>query len=66
VLHYLSEAIVDALADLTAAAATLGSSLHPRTAGHLAKLVRIMNTYFSNLMGTTRVPAISNGRWQTT
>ena len=44
------EPIADALADLTAAAATLGSSLRPRTAGHLAKLVRIMNTYYSNLI----------------
>ena len=45
-----SEAIADALAELTAAAATLGSALHPRTAGHLAELVRIMNTYYSNLI----------------
>jgi Fic family protein len=45
-----SEPIADALADLTAAAATLGSSLHPRTAGHLAELVRIIDTYYSNLI----------------
>ncbi len=45
-----SEATADALAELTAAAATLGSALHPRTAGHLAELVRIMNTYYSNLI----------------
>lgn len=45
-----SEPIADVLADLTAAAATLGSSLHPQTAGHLAELVRIMNTYYSNLI----------------
>lgn len=45
-----SEPIADVLADLTAAAATLGSALHPRTAGHLAALVRIMNTYYSNLI----------------
>ena len=44
------EAILDVLADLTAAAATLGVALHPRTAGHLADLVRIMNTYYSNLI----------------
>ena len=45
-----SEPIADVLADLTAAAATLGSALHPRTAGHLAALVRIMNTYYSNVI----------------
>jgi Fic family protein len=45
-----SEPVADALAELTAAAATLGSALHPRTAGHLAELVRIMNTYYSNLI----------------
>ena len=45
-----SEPIADVLAELTTAAATLGSALHPRTAGHLAELVRIMNTYYSNLI----------------
>jgi len=45
-----SEPIADAMADLTSAAATLGSALQPRTAGHLAELVRIMNTYYSNLI----------------
>ena len=42
-------AIADAVAELAASAATLGKALHPRTAGNLADLVRIMNTYYSNL-----------------
>jgi Fic family protein len=42
--------IADAIAELTASAATLGKALHPRTAGNLADLVRIMNTYYSNLI----------------
>ena len=42
--------IADAIAELAAAAATLGKALHPRTAAHLADLVRIMNTYYSNLI----------------
>jgi len=44
------EAVADAVAELTAAAATLGRALHPRTAENLAGLVRIMNTYYSNLI----------------
>ena len=42
--------IADAIAELSASAATLGKALHPRTAGNLADLVRIMNTYYSNLI----------------
>jgi Fic family protein len=42
--------IADSIAELAAAAATLGKALHPRTAGNLADLVRIMNTYYSNLI----------------
>ena len=42
--------IVDLVADLSAASATLGKALHPRTAASLADLVRIMNTYYSNLI----------------
>lgn len=42
--------ITDAIAELSAKAASLGSALHPRTASHLADLVRIMNTYYSNLI----------------
>lgn len=44
------EAISDAVADLTAAAARLGSTLHPMTAANLAALVGIMNAYYSNLI----------------
>lgn len=43
-------AIADVIADLTAAAARLEQALHPRTAAALADLVRIMNTYYSNLI----------------
>jgi Fic family protein len=43
-------AITDVLAELAAKAATLGSALHPRTASNLANLVRVMNTYYSNLI----------------
>jgi Fic family protein len=42
--------IMDVVAELAAKAATLGSALHPRTASNLADLVRIMNTYYSNLI----------------
>jgi Fic family protein len=43
-------AVTDAVAELSAASATLGKALHPRTAANLADLVRIMNTYYSNLI----------------
>lgn len=43
-------AIADVIAELSAVAATLGKALHPRTAANLADLVRIMNTYYSNLI----------------
>jgi Fic family protein len=42
--------IADVIAELSAAAATLGRALHPRTAANLADLVRLMNTYYSNLI----------------
>src|ERR1700674_4974454 len=44
------EAISDVVAELAAASATLGHALNPRTAANLAGLVRIMNTYYSNLI----------------
>ena len=44
------ERVADLAAELSAASAKLGRSLHPRTAAHLADLVRIMNTYYSNLI----------------
>jgi Fic family protein len=49
-LEGLSEAISDVVAELSAAAAKLGHALNPQTAANLAGLVRIMNTYYSNLI----------------
>lgn len=49
-LEHIPEAISDLTAELAATAATLGRTLHPRTAENLADLVRIMNTYYSNLI----------------
>jgi Fic family protein len=49
-LEDLPEAISDTVAELAAASAKLGSAFHPRTAASLADLVRIMNTYYSNLI----------------
>lgn len=42
--------IADVMAELTAKASTLGATLHPRTAQQLASLVRVMNSYYSNLI----------------
>jgi Fic family protein len=42
--------IADVIAELAASSATLGKALHPRTAANLADLVRVMNTYYSNLI----------------
>jgi Fic family protein len=44
------EQIADLVAELAATTARLGRSLHPATATNLADLVRIMNTYYSNLI----------------
>jgi Fic family protein len=49
-LEEISEPVSDALAAVSTASAKLGSALHPRTAAHLADLVRIMNSYYSNLI----------------
>lgn len=49
-LEEAPEAIADAVANLSAAGAVLGSALHPTTATNLAALVRIMNTYYSNFI----------------
>lgn len=43
-------AIADVIAELSAASATLGRALHPRTAANLADLVRLMNCYYGNLI----------------
>lgn len=42
--------MTDVAAELAAASAVLGAKLHPTTAANLAALVRIMNTYYSNLI----------------
>jgi hypothetical protein len=54
------EVISDVVAELSAAAAKLEHALNPRTAANLAGLVRIMNTYYSNLIEghDTRPPDI--------
>jgi Fic family protein len=49
-LEDVPETIADVVAELSAASAILGSALHPTTAANLAALVRIMNTYYSNLI----------------
>jgi Fic family protein len=49
-LENIPEAVSDVVAELSGEAAKLGKSLHPRTASNLAGLVRIMNTYYSNLI----------------
>ncbi len=48
-LEEVPEAVSDIVAELAAASARLGHSLHPRTAANLADLVRLMNSYYSNL-----------------
>ena len=42
--------LTDAVAELAAAGAMLGSRLHPRTAAALAALVRVVNCYYTNLI----------------
>lgn len=49
-LASLPAPIADAVAELSAEAAALGSALHSKTAASLATLVRIMNAYYSNLI----------------
>jgi len=49
-LEEIPEAISNVVAELSAASAQLGHVLHPRTAANLAGLVRIMNSYYSNLI----------------
>src|SRR5690554_3216487 len=49
-LEEMSAATADAIADLSFASTALEKSLHPGTANSLAGLVRIMNTYYSNLI----------------
>ena len=42
--------LADVTAEVSASGAILGSALHATTAANLAALVRIMNTYYSNLI----------------
>ncbi len=49
-LDEVPAALNDVVAELAAAASGLGATLHPTTAASLADLVRIMNTYYSNLI----------------
>src|SRR5260370_13798759 len=49
-LEEVPELISDVVAELAAASAKLGHGLNPRTAANLAGLVRIMNSYYSNLI----------------
>ncbi len=42
--------IMASMMKMSAGAARLDKELHPKTAAHLAKAVRIMNSYFSNLI----------------
>ena len=44
------ERVADLVAELSTGSARLGRSLHTRSAANLADLVRIMNTYYSNLI----------------
>jgi Fic family protein len=49
-LEDVPEAISDVVAELSASSAKLAHTLNPKTAANLAGLVRIMNTYYSNLI----------------
>lgn len=49
-LETLPESLTDQVAELVSSAAALGSRLHPLTAANLAAVVRIMNSYYSNLI----------------
>lgn len=49
-LDDVPEAIADVVAELSSVTAKLGNTLHPQTAASLAQLVRIMNSYYSNLI----------------
>lgn len=49
-LETASTELADVIAELTRESAILGRSLHPHTAANLAAVVRVMNTYYSNLI----------------
>ena len=48
--------VSDVAAELAAASSHLGASLHPTIAASLANLVRIVNTYYSNLIEGLNTP----------
>ena len=41
---------MDLVAEISAKSAVLGEKLHPATTANLATLVRMMNSYYSNLI----------------
>jgi len=49
-IEALTGDLPDLVAELSAKAEVMGKALHPRAAANLADLVRIMNTYYSNLI----------------
>ncbi|MBI5120900.1 MAG: Fic family protein [Rhodospirillales bacterium] len=49
-LETIPPELSDVMAELAANSAKLGSAFHPKTAANLAALVRIMNSYYSNLI----------------
>jgi Fic family protein len=49
-LEGLPAHLADLVAEATKSASRLGNALHPKTAASLAQMVRIMNTYYSNLI----------------
>lgn len=49
-LETIAVPIADLVAEISARGSVLGASLHPRTAESLAGVVRMMNTYYSNLI----------------
>jgi Fic family protein len=49
-LEDVPEVLSDLIAEISSAATQLESALHPQTAAGLASMVRIMNTYYSNLI----------------
>lgn len=49
-IEYPSGELLDLSFEIVARAERLGRALHPETAAQLARTVRIMNTYYSNLM----------------
>lgn len=49
-IEQIGEPLADAIARLVRPASILGNALHPHTAANLADVVRIMNTYYSNLI----------------